>query len=235
MTVWIQADDFTLNEGGRLSGVKFWTGELVGYFQGTVTWQIYANSPQNKPGTLLYSGSSPTSHAATGLTVYGPFKEYVSDFEVPSIDLPAGTYWLGLHNGPLSNVGSQNVFWVSTLGGRGNPGQEQPLVPPLQYWDSHLCPNCTRQLPPDLAFQLSGVSAPRIVSMAVTNRIPRLGFTTSAGQSYRVEFKSNLSDPSWTTLSGSESVAGTGGVLEITDPGATAGPGAKRFYRVVLL
>jgi len=54
-------------------------------------------------------------------------------------------------------------------------------------------------------------------------------FPTENGQSYTVQYKNHLSDPTWTNL---ETVAGTGGEAGITD--AIVPGRAARFYRVIL-
>jgi len=56
----------------------------------------------------------------------------------------------------------------------------------------------------------------------------KFSFPTDLGPDYIVEYKSNLTDPGWMRLSTN---AGTGGIVEITDP--TVGI-ASRFYRVRL-
>ena len=56
-------------------------------------------------------------------------------------------------------------------------------------------------------------------------------FPSLSGQSYRVERNADLSPTAWTTLA--DNLPGTGGTLEIPDPGAFAF--AQRFYRVKVL
>ena len=62
-------------------------------------------------------------------------------------------------------------------------------------------------------------------------------FTTVTGQNYKVEFKNNLSDVSWTTVSGASNIAGTGGTQMGNDPDPNVGNGTvkRRFYRVTVL
>ena len=57
-----------------------------------------------------------------------------------------------------------------------------------------------------------------------------LSFVTQMGVSYTVQYKNSLSDPAWTDLAGMP-IAGTGGVLTITD---LTGGQPRRFYRVSL-
>jgi hypothetical protein len=58
-----------------------------------------------------------------------------------------------------------------------------------------------------------------------------LTFASVNGLTYRVEMTDDLAGGSWATLS--NDVAGTGGFLQINDPGAASVP--RRFYRVRLL
>jgi hypothetical protein len=58
-----------------------------------------------------------------------------------------------------------------------------------------------------------------------------IGFPSVSGMKYRVERADDLVLQNWTTLA--DNIPGTGGTLQITDPGAAAA--AKRFYRVRLL
>ena len=53
-------------------------------------------------------------------------------------------------------------------------------------------------------------------------------FPTEPGPTYLVEFKTNLPDPSWQTLT---NFIGTGELIMITDDGQSPGP---KFYRIHL-
>ncbi len=58
-----------------------------------------------------------------------------------------------------------------------------------------------------------------------------ISFNTVLGQTYRVEYKNNLNDPTWTALGAD--ITGTGGLVQVTD---TVSPGTLpfRFYHVVM-
>ena len=125
MTEFIQAEDFTLGGAATVGSVTFWDLEQAGAFQGSIIWQIYSNSGSNQPGTLLFSGTAlGLTHTSTGLN--GPFGlvEFVDTFSVGSVSLLAGTYWLGLHNGPLTTTTSNNFFWETTNLNARAGGQE---------------------------------------------------------------------------------------------------------------
>jgi hypothetical protein len=67
---------------------------------------------------------------------------------------------------------------------------------------------------------------PTIVLITQSGMTAHISFTTVEGLNYTVEFKDSLSDGSWTSL---ETVAGTGAVMVVADPSASA---PTRFYRV---
>jgi hypothetical protein len=68
---------------------------------------------------------------------------------------------------------------------------------------------------------------PVIGAPTMVNGIFSLSFPTEPGKSYTVQYKNNLSDPTWTDL---ETVVGTGGNLNINDPTPAGLP--SRFYRI---
>ena len=61
-----------------------------------------------------------------------------------------------------------------------------------------------------------------------------LRFSTVAGRNYRLEQSDSVGeDAAWSAVPGASTVAGTGGIVTVTNFGASALP--KRFYRVRLL
>ena len=226
MTHWIETDDFILSEPARLDKVTFWDLEITGYFSGSIVWQIYSDNAGLGPGQLLYSGSATNlTHTATGLVVTG-FKEFVNSFDIVPISLARGTYWLGLHNGPLPNNSTQNVFWEASATGQGAASHAR-VAPYVGFWTSNAYP----PLPPDLAFQLSGVSSPHAATLSIQNGVAGFSFTTTSGYVYRVEYKNSLTEP-WSPLPGAQSLAGSGAAIQVIDP--DAGARNKRFYRAAL-
>lgn len=231
MTHWIQADDFTLGVGARLEKGKFWSFEGTGSFQGLVIWKIYSNSESNAPGTLLHSGASGIlTRVATGFNLFG-YAEFVTTFEITPISLPAGVYWFALHNGPLTNNGEEGrVYWATSSNIGSRPSQSLP-APFTDPWFSNAVPPGS---PAELAFQLDGVFGPSITAFVFNNGVPRISLTTTAGQNYRVEYRNNLGDASWTPVVGAENISGTGNVLEVSDPDSSARNLTHRFYRARL-
>jgi hypothetical protein len=75
----------------------------------------------------------------------------------------------------------------------------------------------------------------RITEFVFDNGVPQISFTTLAGRSHRVERKNALTDPNWVPLPNATNVAGTGGVVQVSDTEPGAGSLPMRFYRVALL
>ena len=231
MTHWIQADDFTLGVGARLENAKFWSFEGNGTFQGSILWQIYSNGASNTPGTLLFSGTSTNvTHVATGFILSG-YAEFVTTFDMTPISLPAGVYWLALHNGPLTNNSdSGRVYW-ETADSFGPKPSHSLIAPFVGQWITNAFP---LGAPAEVAFQINGVLGPRVTEVAFSNDAPRISFTTAVNQTYRLEYKNSLADPGWTAVSGAEEVAGTGNIVAVSDPDPHARDLGRRFYRALL-
>lgn len=231
MTHWRDANKFTLAADGILEGIRFWELEASAAFYHSVVWEIRALNSSNSPGAVLFSGTSANlTHLSTGRAAYGVYPEFADTFDIPPAELPAGTYWLVLHNGPLSYNVSRDIFWESAITTNTEPSLSDE-APFSNWWGSN-------GLASQLAFQIHGVAAtarPRITSSGFNGRSFRVAFTTASGQDYRVEYKNLLTDPSWVTLSGAESVPGNGGVVQVADPDSNIRNLTRRFYRVVLL
>jgi hypothetical protein len=234
---YIEAESFTLTSAARVQRARFWSFETANGFQGFFVWQIYANSESDSPGPLLLSGTSTNLVRQLNGAVLG-FLEFVNTFDVTAVALQPGTYWLALHNGPLTYTVpldyQQGVYWEASLGGNTPPSNGR-RAPYNDAWFSNDCPECTVRPPSELALQIEGVRGPQITSFISDGGVPRIGFTTTSGQTYRVEYKNNLTDQSWITLSGAEMIAGTGGPVQISDPDASGAHLPHRFYRVLLL
>lgn len=228
ITTRIQADDFTLTAATRLDSVKFWEFEAPASFAGSFTWQIYATSADDSPGAVLFSGTSKNlTRIPTGFSPFGSYQEVLVAFDFGPVTLPAGKYWLGLHNGPLSYYPpTVFIFWEASASIGTSPNHES--IPPLNdFWYRHFRP------PTEFAFELSGVALPRVTAITTSNGgVPRINFTSKLGETYRVEYKNALADSSWTPVTDAELIQGTGDPIQVSDP--TLGNRPLRFYRVVL-
>src|SRR5205814_6123509 len=90
-------------------------------------WAIYSNVA-GAPGAVLFSGlQSAVTRVNTATGVLGIFDEFQNDFSIGSVALAAGTYWLALHNGPLTNTGGAKIYWETTSSLTGNPSLHQFL------------------------------------------------------------------------------------------------------------
>jgi len=67
-----------------------------------------------------------------------------------------------------------------------------------------------------------------ISSIVASNGSVTLGWQSISGRTYRVEYKTNLTDPSWTALP--PNITATGSSTSRTDPAGAA----RKFYRLVL-
>ena len=157
MTQYFEADDFVLADWTQLSAFKFWSYTRIGYFTGTITWEIYRNSASNTPGTLVASGSSvDVTQVATGFVLFDLLHEAITTFNIPPLTLAPGTYWLALHNGPRTHL-TRGMFWAPT-GKRRSSG-----TPSHSRATSSTGAGYTNDYPgmsPDLAFQVFGMVVP---------------------------------------------------------------------------
>lgn len=147
---YIQVDDFTLGSPSTLTGARFWGfyfSDLGNGYLGSITWQIYDGSGA-EPGSLLYSGVAwPALSAGAFNCCDGDAIQL--DLSLPSIELQAGTYWLGLHNGDLSDTAVEYFYWQTAADNATSRGFEQGLPFGNGAWSGTGL---------DHAFELSGPS-----------------------------------------------------------------------------
>lgn len=238
MTHWREADRFVLGQGIIVDHVRYWDFQLSpSAFAGSVVWEIRGNSTSNTPGALLFSGITlnPTRTATGRINIdpLFPVPEYVVTFDTPSLTLPAGSYWLVLHNGPLSNNAGRSLYWEAA-NNTGTAPSLSDVAPFNSVWGSNSASSAPLS---KVSFQLFGApesAVPRVTAVRRSNGVPRVSFTTAAGQSYRVEYKNALSEQGWTVVTGAENVPGNGGTMEVADSDPAATQITRRFYRVVL-
>jgi hypothetical protein len=230
MTVVFAADDFTLATSARIDAVVFYDLENGDGFTGSIVWRIYSNASE-APGTLLYTGTvNGVSHISTGF-IAGNYSEYVNSFTLPAISLPPGTYWLALHSGPMTN-NTSHIYWEKADGAGARPSETEFETLFLGLWFTNSAPDAPTA---ELLFTLTGVPAPRVTAVSRLSGHPQISFTTTPNESYRVEYADSLPASSWTPLPGAESIAGTGGIVQVTDPSQNLASVRSRFYRAVLL
>ena len=117
MTQWIQAEDFTLTVATVLTDVHFWAidaGAVAPGYQGSIYYFIYGNGVGAPDETnILQQGSVTPTVTFDHATFFGPSSRYDFDLTSPLL-LSAGTYWLGLHNGPLTTDARLELYWETT-------------------------------------------------------------------------------------------------------------------------
>ncbi len=121
MSLWLQAQDFTLGSSTTVTGIRFWDFELTGYTASSFDWYIFGNAG-GTPGSILYSGTKNAVRTTNG-TAYTIYNRYQNDLAVPSMFLGAGNYWLGLHEGNAYSP-RQNVYWETTAAAGSGTGME---------------------------------------------------------------------------------------------------------------
>jgi len=80
---------------------------------------------------------------------FGP--SYQHDFSVGSLILGAGTYWLGLHNGPLTTDSRKDYYWETTSANATIRGNEDKSPFDDGSWFNNI---------QEHAFQLYGTQVP---------------------------------------------------------------------------
>lgn len=115
MTSYIVAEDFALENSAIVTGARFWGfyfGDIGRGYLGNISWQIYDNQG-TEPGNVLFSGngvpvlSAGASNCCDGIALQ-------LDLALPDISLAAGSYWIGLHNGPLSETTEEYFYWQTS-------------------------------------------------------------------------------------------------------------------------
>lgn len=125
MTSWIQTEGFTLAAPTTITGIGFWGMQTAPGYAGSLTWLIYGDSA-GSPGATIASDNPTLLGTATGTVVLGYYTEYF--FHIPvSVALGAGTYHLGLHNGPLSTTDRREFYWETTNANATTTGIEWNL------------------------------------------------------------------------------------------------------------
>ena len=126
MTQWIQANSFTLGSAATVGSVEFWSAvdPTVGVYNGSISWAIYADAGGSPGATVASGNTSAVNMTATGNVVAGFLSEFDNTFSIGSVSLAAGSYWLGLHNGPLSDQSRAEYYWETTSADIGTVGME---------------------------------------------------------------------------------------------------------------
>ena len=139
------ANDFTLLTATTLTGFEFWNVELAGQYNGSITWFIFSNLAGIPGSTILAQGSASSAgqitRTATGLTsvfISGDveFDNVVNlstSLTSGSLAFITGTYWLGLHNGPIGSTSFLDFYWETAANNGTNFGYGQELAAGLPW------------------------------------------------------------------------------------------------------
>jgi hypothetical protein len=125
MTQWVQAEDFSLSQATTITGIRFWAFALPGGrgYAGSITWSIYDNAGTAPGSNVLFSGTYVGGFTNEGPLALGGFADQLRFDISTGFNLNAGSYWLGLHNGPLTTTTREEFYWQTradnmTLSGR---------------------------------------------------------------------------------------------------------------------
>jgi hypothetical protein len=153
-----------------ITDVRFWSWEGSLGYTGSITWSIYQDNNGAIGATLISETTSNVSHTDLG---NGGFE---NDIPV-SVALGAGSYWVGLHNGPLSNDSNGHMLWAKSM--------VLPRVYAPQIYDlASGGPWGSRGGDLDLSFELlgqQGVAVPEPSTLIVAG----LGVLFGLGYAYR--------------------------------------------------
>ncbi len=118
------AEDLPISAAATITGFEFWDIEGgAGSYNGSIAWILYSNV-SNLPGVIVAQGLASTAgqitRTATANTNVNGFAEVdnvvnaTASLTSGSLTLAAGTYWLGLHDGPLGTTTFQDFYWETT-------------------------------------------------------------------------------------------------------------------------
>ena len=130
ITQWIGAEDFMIPTTTTVTDVHFWSLEDPGgTFAGSIWYGIYNNvggTPNlGNPGVEGFLQGTSLTRTFIQSGVLGFYDEYEYNFDIQSFSAQAGvTYWLGLHNGPLSDNTRLDFYWETTNPNGTATGQE---------------------------------------------------------------------------------------------------------------
>src|SRR5260370_3879454 len=193
----VLADDFTLKAPSTPKSVRFWSIESAqSSYNGSISWWIYSDGG-GIPGSPIpgYTGSSQATrtYLGQGSNSAAP-NEFLNEFDLGSLPaLAPGTYWLVLHNGPLSQ-NQYTCFAWALAAPNATPVSQQSTVVTGGFW-TNISGWFTNGK--QLAFQI--LTDPVKVSRSKLNfGAPANGQIITSGQSVLVTVPAGIS---WSTTS----------------------------------
>jgi hypothetical protein len=113
MSRWIEAEDFSLVSTSAMTQIAFWASALNDTsYQHSILWRIYEDN-LGIPGQVIAGGEVVPTETLRGAGAVGTSSRYDFGLDTPVV-LNAGIYWLGLHNGPLTNTVFKGFYWESS-------------------------------------------------------------------------------------------------------------------------
>jgi PEP-CTERM motif len=118
------AEDFPVASAATLTNLEFWDIEGPTAYNGSISWFIYS-TVAGLPGTVLAQGSASTAGQITrtatvntnvlGFAEYDDVINLTTSLTAGSLAVGPGTYWIGLHDGDISNISPfQDFYWETT-------------------------------------------------------------------------------------------------------------------------
>ncbi|HEY6169126.1 MAG TPA: glycoside hydrolase family 18 protein [Verrucomicrobiae bacterium] len=225
------------------------TGGLVPSTEGLVKQFITAGVASNKLGVgiefygTVWSGGTGTSTGGAALprqtwsnaptTMQANYDTIVSNYYQPS-----RYFWDTNAQAPyltIDNTGSTNDHFVSYEDERACAAKVSYArnrgLGGVMIWELGGGWRATQpagQRDPLLQAVKRALATPKVATIDGNGTNVQLGFTSAPLGFYRVQWRSNYASGTWSTLITNSST--TGGVLQITDPGALIQP--QRYYRV---
>ncbi len=131
------AEDMVVSSAGFLTSFEFWDVEAPGAYNGSISWFLFTNAA-GTPGTVIAQGNASTgaqiTRTATANTNVFGFAEFddvvnmTGSLTSGSLTVGAGTYWLGLHDGLITNTVFQDFYWETTANNASTFGEYQDLT-----------------------------------------------------------------------------------------------------------
>ena len=120
------AENFSLGFEVNVTSINLWAlmDTPAAAYSGSMSWVIYASNA-GSPGAVVASGTTAAAASATGdNNVIGTLDEFAITLNGLSINLGAGSYFLGLQDAtPGSTVAPPDFLWAGTSGGNAPVGK----------------------------------------------------------------------------------------------------------------
>ena len=120
MTQQLELERFTLASASTINSIAFWDFEQAGSYSGSFVYRIFADNA-GTPGAILFSGTvagGKVRRSSQGMTDPSGDTLFRNDLMISPLALAAGSYFLGLHNGPLTTISTRRFFLAFSVAGQ---------------------------------------------------------------------------------------------------------------------